>query len=205
MEGFFFALRRVYSFWLLLNLLYLDYLAFLPKTIRTNNPHRQISAELFVGYFSLAVLLCGTFIYLQATQPAEKPVNDEKVTTQQIETPAKTVSLETDAAEKVNSLPTFKESSHNFGEVAKGTPVSHTFKFVNEGSEDLLIEKVKPACGCTSEDYSKEAIAPGESGYVTLTYNAAKPGVFNKSASVMSNSKDAPMLVLSFKGEVVEK
>lgn len=152
---------------------------------------------------TLALFVCGTFIYLQATSTKDTPANPEVPQINQTESVVSSVSNET--PDKVKSLPAFVEKSHNFGEVIKGSPVSHTFKFTNNGTEDLLIENVKPACGCTTKDYTKEAVAPGESGFVTLTYNAAKAGVFNKSASVMSNSEEAPLLVLAFKGEVVEK
>lgn len=92
-------------------------------------------------------------------------------------------------------------ATHDFGTVEKGTPVSYTFEFTNTSNTDLRIESVKPSCGCTVADYSKESIAPGETGYVTATYNAAKPGVFTKTITVNANT--ATPTVLKLRGEVI--
>lgn len=37
-----------------------------------------------------------------------------------------------------------KEMRHNFGKVIEGTTVSHVFEVKNAGSEQLVIQKVKP-------------------------------------------------------------
>ena len=71
-----------------------------------------------------------------------------------------------------------------FGEVRKGTSLSHTFTFKNSGTTPLTLETVKPSCGCTAVDYSKKAIQPGEEGFVTVGYDATKPGFFKKKVSL---------------------
>ena len=96
---------------------------------------------------------------------------------------------------------TWEAQAHDFGLTAQGTPVSHTFTFTNTGQSPLRIEAVKAACGCTATDYSKQAIAPGEKGFVTATYNAAKPGYFTKTVSVTSNAAE-PVIVLTLRGQV---
>src|SRR5262245_37220101 len=53
------------------------------------------------------------------------------------------------------------DSSHDFGKVAEGTELSHTFKVKNEGASELIIRNVSPACGCTASDFTKQ-IAPGK-------------------------------------------
>ena len=95
-------------------------------------------------------------------------------------------------------------ASHDFGQLPQGQPASHTFTFVNTGDKPLTIDKVKPGCGCTALNYSKEAIAPGEEGYVTATYNAAKAGFFTKSVTVFTN-ETVGQRQLVLKGEVVAK
>ena len=37
--------------------------------------------------------------------------------------------------------------SHDFGTVAEGSEVRHTFKVRNEGTAELLIKNVSPGCG----------------------------------------------------------
>lgn len=91
--------------------------------------------------------------------------------------------------------------THNFGEIPKGKPVSIEFSFTNTGDEPLLIADVVPSCGCTASDYSKEAIAPGKSSKINITYNAALVGSFAKTITV--NFQDAGLKkVLNIKGIV---
>lgn len=93
-----------------------------------------------------------------------------------------------------------EESSYDFGEIEKGLPVEHTFSIQNGGNAPLLISRVKTSCGCTASDYSKEAIMPGEEGIITVTYNAANSGSFNKTIAVISNGGEHS---LSVKGVVL--
>lgn len=90
---------------------------------------------------------------------------------------------------------------HDFGEIVQGTPVTHTFKVVNTGTEPLNISNVKASCGCTATDYTKEAIPPGGEGFVQARYNAAAAGVFNKSVTVTYNVANQREL-LRLKGTV---
>ncbi len=90
------------------------------------------------------------------------------------------------------------------GEIPQGTPKTIEFEFKNNTDKDVLITNVKPACGCTAADYTKTAIAPGKSGYVKATYNAAAAGVFNKSVTVTTNAEETPK-TLVFKGTVIAK
>lgn len=89
----------------------------------------------------------------------------------------------------------------DFAKIGQGTPVTATFKFKNTGKIPLVISGVQASCGCTTPDYSKEPIAPGESGFVMATYNAANPGAFHKSVTVSANV-DGGSVVLYLKGEV---
>lgn len=95
------------------------------------------------------------------------------------------------------------DKTHDFGEITQGIPVNHTFSFTNTGNKDLKIESVKASCGCTATNYSKEAIAPGEQGFVTATYKASAQGVFAKSITIHTNADD-PVTVLKLRGEVLK-
>ena len=95
----------------------------------------------------------------------------------------------------------FQETTHDFGTLDRGAPTEHTFTFTNTGQSPLRIEAVKAACGCTATESSKQEIAPGEKGFVTATYNAAKPGYFTKTVSVSSNAAE-PVIVLTLRGQV---
>lgn len=101
------------------------------------------------------------------------------------------------------SMPAFgwTETSFDFGKIAHKAPVTHEFRFVNKGSEPLLITSVQASCGCTVAKYSKDPIAPGAEGFVTATYNAATKGIFNKTITVNANTQDG-VVVLGIRGEV---
>ena len=48
---------------------------------------------------------------------------------------------------------------------------------------------VKPSCGCTSPDWSKEEIAPGKEGFIEIIFNSAgKSGMQRKNVSVYLNT-----------------
>jgi len=68
----------------------------------------------------------------------------------------------------------------------------------------VLITNVKPGCGCTNADYTKDSIAPGKTGYVKATFNAANAGQFTKTVTVTTSAEETPK-VLTFKGTVVAK
>jgi len=99
----------------------------------------------------------------------------------------------------------FVEETHDFGKITQGKPVSYTFKYTNVGDEPLIITAVESTCGCTVPNVEPKQGTPvkkGESGSITLTYNAAVAAPFNKFVKVTSNSK-TPTKMLYIKGEVV--
>ena len=98
------------------------------------------------------------------------------------------------------------EASYNFGEIKEADgPVTHKFELTNTGDAPLVITYVKPSCGCTTSDYTKEPIMPGAKGFVSATYNPqGRPGPFNKSIDVTTNSKPE-VTTVKFKGNVIER
>lgn len=102
-----------------------------------------------------------------------------------------------------HAVANWETANHDFGEVRKGSTPSHTFTFVNRGSRPLLIERVKPSCGCTATHYTEEAVGVAERGSITVEYDATKPGFFHKSVSVTFKGA-SEAVSLTFKGQVVE-
>ena len=98
----------------------------------------------------------------------------------------------------------WKAEAIEVGQIPQGTPKNIEFEFKNTSDKSVIITNVKPACGCTAADYTKEPIAPGKSGFVKATYNASALGSFNKTVTVTTNLDDTPK-VLTFKGTVVAK
>ncbi len=84
---------------------------------------------------------------------------------------------------------TFMETEYNFGTVIQGEKVAHKFKFKNTGEGNLVISSVKPSCGCTSPEWTREPIKPGEEGYIKLTFDSSNRfGIQNKNARISANT-----------------
>lgn len=100
----------------------------------------------------------------------------------------------------------FKTTTYDFGDVneEKGK-VSFTFEFTNNGGQPLVVHNVSASCGCTSPEWSKMPIAPGGKGFVKATFDPAnRPGPFNKTITVSSNSADNTT-ILRIVGKVIPK
>ncbi|MCS6991871.1 MAG: DUF1573 domain-containing protein [Chitinophagales bacterium] len=95
----------------------------------------------------------------------------------------------------------FETETYDFGKIPRGIPVTHDFVFTNVGKEPIIISNVQASCGCTTPSWPKEPILPGKTGVIKVQYNAASPGSFNKSITIMSNAK-TPTKVLYVKGMV---
>jgi hypothetical protein len=79
---------------------------------------------------------------------------------------------------------TFKELAHDFGKIPQGKPVYYNFEIVNEGKEPAKLENVSASCGCTTPEWSREAIAPGAASIIKVGYNAVAEGAFDKYITV---------------------
>lgn len=94
------------------------------------------------------------------------------------------------------------ESNFEFGKIKKGDHKEHTYEITNTGKNPLIISQVKPGCGCTVPDYTKEPIMPGKKGMITLKFDSSNfDGMVNKQAEVYANVEKAPM-VLTFSADI---
>jgi hypothetical protein len=96
----------------------------------------------------------------------------------------------------------FETLTQDLGKIEKGKPKEITYEFKNTGNAPLIISRVQPGCGCTTQSFTQNPIKPGKKGIITLTYNAASEGQFSKSATVFTNCGQET-ITLSFKGEVI--
>lgn len=96
----------------------------------------------------------------------------------------------------------FEGNEINFGTIKEGTLATHTFTFTNTGKAPLVLSNVQPSCGCTTPEWSKEPIMPGQKGTIKAAYNSyGRPGTFQKYITVKSNAATAEV-VLTLKGTV---
>lgn len=90
-----------------------------------------------------------------------------------------------------------------FPNTVEGTQVTHDYKVTNKGNEILKIESVKPACGCTAANFTKE-IPPGGEGKISIKFDTTGYGgkAPEKPVTVMSSDPEKPSIELKIKGVV---
>lgn len=133
----------------------------------------------------LAVLLSGRAFSQESVPDAQQP--------------AATAS-ETEGAPRL----VFDNKEHDFGEIKQQQTVKHIFKFRNEGDALLVIEKVKPTCGCTGTLLSAEEIPPGEEGKIEVTFKSGlSSGKKKKMIYVYSNDPKTPSDQLHIMANIV--
>ncbi|MEQ8238533.1 MAG: DUF1573 domain-containing protein [Cyclobacteriaceae bacterium] len=100
----------------------------------------------------------------------------------------------------------FKSITYDFGIIPEqeGT-ISHDFQFINLTKDSIQISDIDLACDCLSPNWSREAIAPQDTGSVSLAFALNnRPGKFEKSATVQFN-ENTEDIVLTITGYVVPK
>ncbi len=98
----------------------------------------------------------------------------------------------------------FDKDLYDFGKIKVGDKVSHTFSFTNTGNLPLIITDAVASCGCTTPEWPKQPVKPGEKGEIKVTFNSAgKKGRQDKLITITSNTMP-PQCVVHMVGEVVE-
>ena len=109
------------------------------------------------------------------------------------------------SAQQKQAVISAKETVYDFGEIKEADgKVAHTFVIENTGDAPLVLTRVIASCGCTTPEWTKEPIAPGESGEIKVSYNpAGRPGPFTKVLSIYSNGKNGSY-ALTIRGKVLQ-
>ena len=95
-------------------------------------------------------------------------------------------------------------TTHNFGAFSENDgKATCKFQFVNKGDSPVIIRSARATCGCTTPDYSKAPIAPGDTGTVEVSYNpTGRPGRFDKKIYVDLNTEPS-RYTLTVMGSVI--
>lgn len=102
---------------------------------------------------------------------------------------------------KISKVQVQKLSS-DFGKFDWKHEMQTEFALVNTGVNPLVIADVSTSCGCTSVEYNKEPVKPGDELKLIVKYKADEPGHFSKSIKVFCNTKDSP-ISLKITGEAL--
>ncbi len=82
----------------------------------------------------------------------------------------------------------FADTVHDFGNISEGEVVEWDVEYTNEGSGPVVIQSATASCGCTVPEYSREPLAPGESGSMTIKFDSQeKHGRVEKEVNIQTN------------------
>lgn len=96
----------------------------------------------------------------------------------------------------------FEKTEFDFGKILQGEVVSYTFHFTNAGNAPLIITSLEKSCGCTTGDFPKQPIEPGQGGEIKITYDSKGHFGF-QSRTVIVNANTVPsQTTLRVKAEV---
>jgi Protein of unknown function (DUF1573) len=100
----------------------------------------------------------------------------------------------------------FDVEQYSFGRIKEEAgKVRYKFGYKNTGTSKVILKDVKPACGCTTADYSKDSILPGGRGYVIVQYDPMhRPGQFSKTIVVLASDSQSEV-TLKISGEVIPR
>ena len=95
----------------------------------------------------------------------------------------------------------FEKTTHDFGRFPPDAQkLTHTFTFTNTGKAPVTLKDVKSSCGCTTPEWPKEPIEPGERSSIKVDYDATtSDGYFRKSVTVLT--EQSSMQSLTIEGE----
>jgi hypothetical protein len=98
----------------------------------------------------------------------------------------------------------FSVADHDFGTIREDDgAVSFEFEYINTGKVPLILQQVKASCGCTTPEWTKEPVVPGQQGRIKVKFDPKnRPGPFVKTITVTSNAEPA-INTLTIKGTVI--
>ncbi len=95
------------------------------------------------------------------------------------------------------------ETRHDFGRVFERKQYIHNFVVYNRGDADLIINNVRPGCGCTVTNFDK-LVRPGKEGKIEFVLDGEKVhNQFSKSATVSSNDPVHATMTIAVAGEEI--
>lgn len=100
----------------------------------------------------------------------------------------------------------FDDKIHDFGDVLiSDGPLKWRFVFKNVGTSPIVIHNVISSCGCTTPQWVKSPVKPGDTGYIDVTFtNDQGPFPFDKTLTVYVSGVNRPV-ILRLRGYAHEK
>lgn len=137
----------------------------------------------------------------ETTKKEDKKEAPAKATTSAPET--KTAQPEEPAKPAEGPVLKLDRNSINFGKIKKGAKPKRELIVTNTGNKDLVIESVS-GCECTTIDWTRLPIKPGETGKISIQYDSKDDkGKVEKSIEIFSNAIEN-LKVVKFNVEIIK-
>ena len=101
------------------------------------------------------------------------------------------------------TLIVFKTTSYDFGKIKYEGNGTAAFIFKNISKNPVKISNIKPSCGCTGTDWTKEEVKKGKKGKIIVKYDTKNIGTFHKTIAVFLENQQET-IQLEIKGEVLK-
>lgn len=93
-------------------------------------------------------------------------------------------------AQKSGALLQLERNVLDLGAIEYNSEATDSLKFYNTGTDSLIIYSAFADCGCTVPSYSREPIAPGDSGVIAVRFisRGRAAGTFRKAVRIRTNA-----------------
>ena len=142
------------------------------------------------------VLVVVAAVCFAACQNADKQSNGKDLSLEERKNALKDSS-------KFTSIKWIDSTFHDMGSAKEGEKVEVRYRFKNTGDHNLILSDVQPSCGCTTPEWPKQPIAPGEEGVIKAVFDSEhRVGENMKQITVLANTNPQSTMMLSFRVNV---
>lgn len=81
------------------------------------------------------------------------------------------------------------DTTHDLGDLKVKETYYHEFKFANVSGAPIHIDNIRPSCGCTLPNWSRDWIQPDSTATIKVEFRPNNPGYVRKQIKVYFNSQ----------------
>jgi hypothetical protein len=87
----------------------------------------------------------------------------------------------------------FEKTKENAGMVREGEKLVFEYPFENTGTQPVIISEAKVQCTCTTVEFPKQPVKPGEKGVIKVTFDTTnKMDRQDRTVQLVTNAQTAP-------------
>lgn len=89
----------------------------------------------------------------------------------------------------------FGHTEYTFGPTPRDSVLTHSFPFVNEGDEPLIVFETSTSCPCVTVRKPSSPVAPGGTGEIVVTFDGSRSmrGRFQQLVRVTTSASGSPV------------